>query len=117
MSANELSVIAGILLSLAFSYIPGLNVKFAELDPLYKRLIMLGLLVAAAAGVFGLACSPLAAELGLKVACDKAGAIGLASQLVLAIIANQSAFLISPKPAEVQAARNFQRDSTSAALA
>jgi hypothetical protein len=67
---------------------------------------MLALLLISAAGAFGLACSGWGAAAGLQLACDRSGAVGLLRALVLAVIANQSAFLISPKVGSpAQAAR------------
>lgn len=94
MDAAALAVIAGVLLSLAFSYIPGLNKWFEGIAGNAKRLIMLGLLAVVALAVYGIAC------LGwwdVGVVCDQAGAIALGEQFILAMIANQSAYLISPK--------------------
>ncbi|MFU8772146.1 MAG: hypothetical protein ACNA8H_06975 [Anaerolineales bacterium] len=96
MNADTLSAIAGALLSLAFSYIPGLQARFDPLDGVYKRLIMLGLLVLAASAAFSAACAGWAADLGLGLSCDRSGLIGLLHALFLAIVANQAAFLISP---------------------
>jgi hypothetical protein len=84
---------AGILLSLAFSYIPGLSTWYAAKDPTIKRLIMLAALVVVAAGVFGLSC----AKVYSWVTCDQPGATGLVTALVLALVANQATFLISPQ--------------------
>ena len=76
ISSEELSAAAGIVLSLGFSYIPGVSQRFDGLTPTQKRLAMLGLLLACALGVFGLSC----ANSGVITApaCDRAGAWGLA---------------------------------------
>lgn len=105
MTAGELSLIAGALLSLIFSYVPGLNSAFAGLATEIKRLIMLGLLVLVAGAVYGLACLGYAEGFGILVVCDQAGALALVQALVLAIIANQSVFSITPKTGAVQEAR------------
>lgn len=97
MSANTLSLIAGAALSLAFSYIPGLRADFDALDPTEKRLVMLGLLLVTAVAVQILACLGWGAEWGLNLACDRAGIAGLLEQLIIAVIANQSVFAISPR--------------------
>jgi hypothetical protein len=97
MSADTLSMIAGAILSLACSYLPGLYEQFERLTPVGKRLVMLCLLVLVATGSYGLACAGWGAGLGLELACDQAGALGLARALILAIVANQGAFLLSPK--------------------
>jgi hypothetical protein len=96
-----LALIAGVVLSLVFSYVPGLNVKFAALDPTYKRLIMLGLLVLTAGAVFGLSC----ASVLTGVTCDQPGLMQLVTILILSVIANQSTFAISPLTNAVQIAK------------
>jgi len=78
MTAQLLSAIAGVVLSLAFSYIPGLNTKFAALDVQYKKLSMLGLLALVAAAVFGLTCTKYGVMLGIpRLTCTETGAIEL----------------------------------------
>ena len=94
-SSEELSAAAGIVLSLGFSYIPGISQRFDGLTPTQKRLVMLGLLLACALGVFTLSC--LNSPLLTAPACDRAGAWGLAKVFVAALIANQAAFTISPR--------------------
>ena len=93
MTAETLSLAAGIALSLIFSYVPGLNAKFKALAPDFQRLIMLGSLAVTAVVVFGIACSGLF-EVGIT--CDQAGAVQLGTAFVLALIANQAAYAISP---------------------
>jgi hypothetical protein len=100
--SEELSAAAGILLSLSLSYIPGLSAWFGELPAERKRLVMLGLLVVATGGIVGLACGGLAAELGLAVSCDKPGMLQILRAFVLAVIANQATFAITPRPVRVK---------------
>lgn len=50
MSAEQLGIYGGIVISLGFSYVPKLKDWFDKLSPDYKRLVMLGSL-AAIAGV------------------------------------------------------------------
>jgi hypothetical protein len=64
----------------------------------YRRLLMLGLLVAAAGASFGLACLGWGTALGITLACDQSGLLGLVRQTILAVIANQSVYAISPRP-------------------
>jgi hypothetical protein len=97
MNAEQLTVIAGAILSLAFSYIPGLKSRYEPLSAEMKRLVMLGLLLLVVTGVFGLACSRFGAYLGITVACDEPGLVGLVWSLVLAVMANQSTHLITPR--------------------
>lgn len=98
MSAENLSAICGVVLSLVFSYVPGLSSKWEALASEYKRLIMLGLLIVVAGVVFGLACTGWGADFGVAVVCDKKGFIGLVQALIYAIMANQTAYMITKKP-------------------
>lgn len=106
MSPETLSSSAAILLSLAFSYIPGLAPRYDALDPTLKRLIMLACLLAVSLASFGLACTPglystplsSSAGEGLGVGCTQAGAFTLAKTFLAALVANQSTYLITPKP-------------------
>jgi hypothetical protein len=96
-AAEQLTVIAAAILSLAFSYVPGPKSRYEPLGAEVKRLVMLGLLVLVVAGVFALACSRFGAYLHISVSCDEPGISGLVWSLVLAVMANQSTFLITPK--------------------
>ncbi len=93
MTAELLASVVGVLLSLLFSYVPGFRQWFEQFNPDQKRLAMLVMLLAVALSVFGLSCSGLYSW----VTCDQAGALGLVSAFVAALIANQAAFLVSPK--------------------
>jgi hypothetical protein len=91
---------AGIVLSLAFSYIPGLEAKFATLDGIQKRLLMLLLLLTSTLILFGVACLNWGTALGIDgLACTQNGAIALTRSFGIAVIANQTTFLITPKRA------------------
>jgi hypothetical protein len=94
MNVNQqlLSALAGIALSLAFSYIPGLNARFQALDGQWKRVALLGTLAVVSAGIYGLSCGGIVDA----VSCDQAGAIGLVQAFVLALVANQSAYQLTP---------------------
>ena len=96
MSAESLSLIAGTLLSLVFSYIPGAKDWFMRFDPTVKRLIMLGLIIISAGVLFGIACLGWGTGLGFSLSCDQSGFLGLLQQILIAIIANQSIYAISP---------------------
>jgi hypothetical protein len=104
MQAETISMVAGVLLSLLFSYCPGLSGWFAALGEEHqdggtrKRLVMLGLLVLAALGSLALSCAGLPAP-GAEVDCSRAGAWELARALAAAIVANQGVYALSPRPA------------------
>lgn len=98
MTSDQLSAAAGIVLSLACSYVPGLREWFAGQDSGRKRLLMLSALLVVSLGSFGLTCAGVLG--GTAIQCSKASAIDLLWAFVAALIANQAAFLISPKVAE-----------------
>ena len=102
MTATELGALAGVLLSLAFSYVPGLNTKYAGWTPEVKRLVMLGALVLAAVGVYGVGCL---GWLDTGIACTVQGALDLLKVLVVAVVANQGVYSISPQPLSVREAK------------
>jgi len=96
---NSLALIAGTVLSLLFSYGPGLRQKYDSLSPDYKRLVMLAALAVVTLGLYGASCAgvydlPFVAG----VECTRAGALGLFELFVSALIANQATFLASPTP-------------------
>jgi len=97
MSAETLSLIAGAILSLCFSYIPGLSERFDALIPTEKRLIMLGMLVLVALAVYGLACFGWGQDWRVFLTCDRSGLSELIKQLIIAIVANQGIYAISPQ--------------------
>lgn len=97
MSAEQLSAISAIVLSLLFSYVPGLSSWYGGLDKAVKQIIMGVLLVVIAAVAYSVACAGLAGDFGLSVTCDRAGAIALINVLVSALVANQATYLITKK--------------------
>ena len=107
LTSELLVSLAGIVLSLLFSYIPGLRVWFAALTSEKKQLIMLGLLVLVTGGVFGLGCAGI---LDIGLACDKGGVIAIVKLLVAGIIANQATYLISPQTDDVVIAKQLRND-------
>jgi hypothetical protein len=106
MDAQTLALFAGVVLSLLFSYIPGLNTWFAALDSSVKRLWMLALLLLVGLSVVGIACAGFGASLGISVTCDQAGFIGVLKAFVAAMIANQAAYAVTPQTAKVLAAKS-----------
>ena len=105
MTAEVLSAIAGIVLSLLFSYVPGLSTKFAGLSKEAKSLIMLGILAVVAGVVYGLSCTSWGAAWNISITCDQAGAQKLIGAFIAALVANQATYLISPPTPKVEAAK------------
>lgn len=94
---DPVSALAGILLSLGFSYVPGASNWYQSLSGEVKRLFMLALCLLVVGVEFGLACGNLAQDFGIQVTCDRAGAVGLVQAFITAVIANQATYLISPR--------------------
>ena len=107
MNADSLALYSGVVLSLVFSYVPGLSVKYASLSETVKRLIMLGMLLLVSVAVVGLACSGFGEDMGIFITCDKAGFVGVIKAFVLAMVANQAAYKISPVTEKVREAKYF----------
>ena len=93
MNAEQLSAIAGVILSLGFSYIPKLKQWFESKESDVKQAIMGLALVIVACAVFGLSC----AGVFDTVACTQTGFVGFAGVLVSALVSNQATYLITRK--------------------
>jgi len=103
MTPETLALISGVVLSLAFSYIPNLRTWFAEQTKEFQQLAMLGMMALVAAATYGLACAGILSDLfGLDMTCDKIGILGLVRALIYAVMANQATYKITPQVAEVK---------------
>lgn len=92
MTAEKLSLVAGIALSLILAYTPGVSTWYEARDTIQKRLIMAGLLLASALTIYILGCANLQ-QTGLT--CTPAGAWEIFTLFVSALIANQSTYAIA----------------------
>jgi len=99
MTAELLSSLVAILLSILASYLPGFSGWYDPLSPNAKRLIMLGLLSVTSAASFAIACAGYGDQIGIAILCSEEGAITLLKAFIAAVIANQSAYAISPRAA------------------
>jgi len=100
MNAELLSGVAGVILPLLFSYLPGLNKRYEALSGDAKRLIMLGMLALVAGGMYALDCSGILIKIAPNVAgiCSATdGWVEVVKAFIFAMIANQSTYSISPK--------------------
>lgn len=93
MTGPQLAAIAGILISLLFSYVPGLQDWYSAKDSKTQSLIMLAVLVVAAFATYGVSC----AGWWPSVTCDQAGIKALVEAFVAALISNQATYVISPQ--------------------
>ena len=94
MTAEMLASTAGIVLSLLFSYVPKFEGWYDALASNVKKLIMLGALLVTAIGVFAVGCSGM---FDVQVSCDVVGALGLFKLFIVAAIANQATYKLSPQ--------------------
>lgn len=95
MTQEQLTLFAGVALSLVLAYVPGIKTWYDPLEAQVKASIMAGLLLLVAIAVFGLSCGGF---VQLGVTCDKQGIVGLVQIYIMALIANQGTFLIAVKP-------------------
>lgn len=93
MDNVDLAGLAGVVISLAFSYVPGLSGWFDQQAPTTKRLVVVGVLALCAGGVYAGACWGLLSW----PACGSAGMVEIVKLFIAAAIANQATFLLSPK--------------------
>lgn len=105
MTAELLAGLAGGLISLLMSYVPGLNTWYAALDSIKKSLLMLAALAVVAGAVYGLSCAGWAAGWGIDQTCDQAGLQRLIGAFVAALVMNQATYKISPETNRVQAVK------------
>jgi hypothetical protein len=99
MTADLLSSVAGVILSLLFSYLPGLSGWYGSLVGDKKRLIMLGMLALVAGSMYALDCGGVLVKFAPALAgmCSVDGWVDVLRAFVFAAIANQSAFALSPQ--------------------
>jgi len=89
-----LSALVGVVVSLVFSYFPAVSEWFAQLEGNEKRLLQLGVAFVVTGAIFGLGC---AAVIDSGFACDWAGALDAVSLLLSFLIANQTAYSLTPR--------------------
>lgn len=90
--SDVIASVAGVLLSLAASYIPGVANWYAQLQPDQRRLIMLVALALSSVTIYAASC----AGWTDAVACDRGGASSILRAFIVALISNQSAYAITP---------------------
>ena len=96
MESNVLVLVAGVILALAFGYVPGLRDWYEALDGVRKAQVMAGLLLLAAGGLYAAACYT---PWDVGVTCNEPGFWALVEMFLAALVANQAAYLIGVRPA------------------
>jgi hypothetical protein len=85
--------LAGVLISLLFSYVPRAREWFDAHSATEKRIVMLVFLAVATGAIYGGACMGLAQT----VPCTREGALDLLRAFIAAVVANQAAYMLSPQ--------------------
>lgn len=101
---DVLVMIAGSVLSALFTYVPKFNVWFAMKTDEFKQYTMIGIMFVVSGGMFALACFGLL-EIN-EFVCNKGTAWHFIYTFILAVMSNQSTYLISPKPLAVKQAND-----------
>ncbi len=94
-----LANLAGLLLSLAFGYLPGVKAWYRALEATAQAGVMALLLIAVAVALFGAGCAGLA---DVGVTCDQSGGVLVALALFSALTTNQSVYLLFVRPQQKQ---------------
>lgn len=110
ITPTELAALAGVVLSLVFSYLPGLKDAYDALTPTPKRLVMLGALFVVALGALAYQCRG-AGD------CYTANAETVLRAFVMAAIANQATAALTPLSPERRAVREQARERNEPDLA
>lgn len=99
LSPAAIAATAGVVLSLLFNYVPGLNTRFDRLSADMQRVIMGAMLVLTGIGMALWQCSGESASTTAATLCgDGMNWRAIITNIVFALIGSQSADRISPKP-------------------
>lgn len=96
MNPELLSSMAGAILSLLASYVPGLNTAYDKLSPTAKRLVMALLVTVAAVISAAWSCSSPDTQEAIDVCMAGSGWRTYAQSIIAALVANQATHRISP---------------------
>src|SRR5262245_44791517 len=102
MTPETLSALAGLLLSLALAYVPGLAPRWTALPGDHKRLVLAAALATITAASFSLACLPELVVLrpsSFGLTCTQPDLNALLTAFVLALVANQGTYLLAVRRA------------------
>ena len=103
LTPEWLTLAAGAVLSLAFSFVPGLNVWYAAKSETFKKWFMVGMLCAVSGVLITSMCLSVIVIEGLT--CSEIGIGTFLETLLLAILANQGVYGLTPLPQSVRIAK------------
>jgi multisubunit Na+/H+ antiporter MnhB subunit len=100
LTAGTISAVAGIVLSLALSYVPGLNQWFDKQTGTTKRLVVLACLVVVTAGALTLGCTAIlpSNSWATPATCSTATITDAIAAFIAALVSSQSAYQLQPQP-------------------
>lgn len=90
--------IAGVILQLVIKYLPFVAKWYDGLDNKGLAALILDVIVGAA--IFGLSCTPFAADLGISIACETGTVFLLLKAIFILAIGQQGAYLFTRKGAK-----------------
>ena len=93
LTSEQLSALCGIVTSLLFSYFPIVSDWFDAQEPNVKRMLQVAVAVVVSGAVFGLSCAGIVSGFS----CDWPGALDALSLIVVFVIANQTAYAVTPR--------------------
>lgn len=96
LNSDMLAGLAGVLISLGCSYLPGVSARWDALDGVWKRLTMAIMLIVVSIVIVVLSC----AGVLQGVECSQNGAWAVLSALFSALTANQSAYALAGKKSD-----------------
>lgn len=94
-----ITMVVGAVISLLFNYFPGLNTWFSALRTEVKSFIMIGLLAVASVAIY------LLSLYGIIEISQPVDWVLVLRTFILAVVANQSAYVIAPQTSAVKAAK------------
>jgi hypothetical protein len=97
VTPEMIAAVAGVLLSLAASYLPGFSSWFDGLASDDRRRVMLGVLFVVALALFGIGCAGWQDQFNVAVQCSVDGAFELFWAFFYAVTANQVTYALTPK--------------------
>jgi hypothetical protein len=103
LGEEVLIALAGVVLSVIFTYMPKLRVMYGGLASETKQLIQLILITSIAGIMFAFTCTSFFMVPGVE--CTQQGMITLIIYIFLAAGGNQLAYKLSPQPGDVKSAK------------
>lgn len=105
ITPEVLGGLGGIVLSMLFTYIPGLRTNWANLPKEKQQLYMMGMLL----GITGLVIASSCFNLWVFISCTKEGIMGIFGVFGSAVLGNVTAYNALPQPPDVRTVRQMRK--------